>query len=99
MTEKTMTTTPRTVAEVNKRRSEIGAELHATSRIVPAANAKALEAEDAVLVIAYREADLREAEAARDAAEVARRIDAARLQQRTEASEARIAKAVEASWR
>ena len=50
---------PRTAAEINKRREEIGAEL-AKGRIVPVANARQLEAEDDRLRSEYLEALARE---------------------------------------
>lgn len=88
-----MTATPRTAAEINTRRQDIGAEL-AKGRLVPVPNARALEAEDAALRLAYIEALKREGEAAHEAAEVARRIEAARQAKLAEAREARINKAV-----
>lgn len=85
-----MTTTRHpTTAEINARRSEIGAEL-AKWRITPHPNARTLEAEDAALVIEYREAEARESEAKA----VAEGVERARLAKLTRDREARIEKAV-----
>lgn len=85
----TPNTPPRTAAQINARREHIGAEL-AKGRIVPVPNARALEAEDDALRIAYRDALEREAEDAL----IAARVEAARRVQLATEREARIAEAV-----
>lgn len=85
--------TKRTAAEMNKRLGEIGAEL-AKGRMVPVPNARALEAEEEVLKVEYREALDRESVEARDAAEIKTRVESARRQKLTDEREARIKKAV-----
>lgn len=88
-----MNTKPKTAAEINARRVEIGAEL-AKGRFVPVPNARKLDAEDDALKIEYREALDRESVEARDAAEIKRRIESARQEKLTDEREARIKKAV-----
>lgn len=85
--------TKRTAAEINKRLGEIGVEL-AKGRMVPVPNAGALEAEEEVLKVEYREALDRESVEARDAAEIKARVQAARQQKLTDEREVRIKKAV-----
>lgn len=80
-------------AAMNKRNEEIGAAL-AKGRIRPVSNARELEAEQEALKVAYAEALQRESEAARDDAEVKRRVDLARQQKLAEARETRIKKSV-----
>jgi len=84
----------RTAAELNARLGAVGTELAAKGRITPVANAKELEAEESALKIEYAAALQRESESARDAAEVARRIELARQQKLADEREQRIAKAV-----
>ncbi len=88
-----MNTKPqRTAAEINARIGAIGLEL-SKGRITPVANARELEAEQDRLVIEYRETLEREAEVARDDAEVKRRVESARQEKLAEEREARIKKA------
>src|SRR5688572_23967765 len=84
---------PGSAASINARMSEIGAEL-AKGRLTPVAGARALQAELDRLRVAYVEALNRESEAARDAAEIAARVEKARQEKLVEEREARIKKAV-----
>jgi hypothetical protein len=61
---------------------------------VPHPNARTLEREDAALRALYVAALQRESEAARDAEEVAKRVEAARREKDAHEREARIAKGV-----
>jgi hypothetical protein len=88
-----MTDTPRTAAEINARLSAIGTEL-AQGRITPVPNAGQPCAEQEALKVAYRDALQRECEGARDAAEIAARIETARIDKLAQEREARIKKAV-----
>ena len=89
---------PRTAAQMNKRLHEIGAEL-AKGRFVPVANARQLEAEEAALKREYAAQLERDAEDARDAAEVAARVTKARKALKEKEREARIDKSVEEAMR
>lgn len=85
---------PRSAAEINDRMSEIGVELATTGRFADPPNGRALRAELEGLKAEYAETLRREGEAVGDAAEIARRVEAARRRQLADAREARIEKAV-----